>query len=130
MEPVRGYRSWEWGAFDGTLFLRSHFTGDYWPHSSPMESKCACKKEHSCGIYAWSSGEKLNDYLPMAIIAGLWVRGEVDMWGEVHFHEHGYRAQFAKPSAFYVNSQQTERTKRVIGVIALQYDVPVVQEDS
>ena len=59
------------------------------------------------------------------------ITGEVLLWGEyVHVHSRGYRAEWAKPSAFYMTDGMTDRLKTVIGLAALQWDTPVVRADA
>lgn len=127
VEAVRGYRSWRWYTQDGSITLMSVNSDTPWPQDRELESVCECHAEHTCGIYAWN--------LPMSPDRWRWERadlsfgivGEVDLWGEVHFHEKGYRAQFARPAAFYVSSSFPDRVSRLVGLAAIQYGVPLVR---
>lgn len=56
--------------------------------------------EFGCGIYAYSTIEDAWANLHR-ISMTRFVLGEVQLWGRVWPHEHGYRAEFAKPVALY-----------------------------
>lgn len=87
---------------------------------------------HTCGIYAWAN--PIIPYTPRMLGLQMgyhyaYVVGEVLLWGRVRVHERGYRAEFAKPSAFYVTDTMSVRQRTVVDLAALQWAVPAVRVD-
>ena len=85
---------------------------------------------HTCGIYAWD-----NPIIPYSqrmlgqceYYFTTYVVGEVLLWGKVRVHERGYRAEYAKPSAFYVADAMVHRQRTIVELAALQWCVPTVR---
>lgn len=123
VDAVVGYRTWKWYADEGIVTLESVFTaGVTWPTDKPLEMECLCAQRGApctCGVYAW------RDWHPVPDVLGL-IHGEVALWGIFHEHEFGYRAEYAKPVAFYV-AETMARTQRLrVELAALEYKVPLV----
>jgi len=113
---VIGYRAWVFDVRERLPVLTSpyDFYRTQWPYGT-LEAKCgqaprlmAGKPEHSadsvpninceCGIYA-SSDPLFKLQARRKIRAALY--GEVELFGRVIIHEHGYRAQYARVSDIY-----------------------------
>jgi hypothetical protein len=109
IEPIRAWRAWRSSAeADGSLVLQSltHAGGGTrWPPGDTLQAGCAVKAHQApngactCGIYAHKTREAA---IAQAAGAAGTVVGEVELWGAVVEHEHGYRAQWARPEALWV----------------------------
>ena len=109
IEPIRAWRAWRSSAeADGSLVLQSltHAGGGTrWPPGETLQARCAVKAHQApnsactCGIYAHKTREAA---IAQAAGAPGTVVGEVELWGAVVEHEHGYRAQWARPDALWV----------------------------
>ena len=77
---------------------------DY-PHEAP-DLECGW-----CGIYAVKT-PRLDDRDDA-------IYGQVNLWGRVIEHEHGYRAQYAYPALLY-----TPPGGQLVPQVARIYDVP------
>ena len=110
--------------------------GTRWEPRKPLEARCpsgehdAPRGECSCGIYShksWASALDQAQYVAGAVI------GEVRLWGRVIEHEHGYRAQFARPTALWLPvgyASQSFGTQEVVDLLRRRsalavYGVPV-----
>jgi hypothetical protein len=145
IDAIVGYRSWEAWAEDGDIRLTSCVRKSFsWPKGEPVEAECRCASwyNHSCGIYAWSGAEMSECHLTPWSVMTIYQRisfqprigvsqilGEVELWGTVHHHERGYRAQFAHPSAFYVTQSMPEPERHFIQLASIQYGVPLILVD-
>jgi hypothetical protein len=106
---IRGWRRWNrvgsrlvgfgtcvWPP-DGPLEASCHVAGPHDPptpcRSSPSDS-AEGHLGHGCGIYAYRT---LEDAMLFGAMGSGTVLGEVEVWGRVHEHQRGYRAQFARP---------------------------------
>ena len=109
IEPIRAWRVWAGSAMgDGTVELRSLTDAarrTHWPVGEALHARCmrgrhpAPSAECSCGIYAHRSrGAALAHAraTPGSIV------GEVELWGRVIEHEHGYRSEYARIRALWV----------------------------
>ena len=109
IEPIRAWRVWAGSAMgDGTVELRSLTDAarrTHWPVGEALQARCmrgrhpAPSAECSCGIYAHRSrGAALAHAraTPGSIV------GEVELWGRVIEHEHGYRSEYAQIRALWV----------------------------
>lgn len=86
-------------------------------HESPA---VAC----SCGIW----GLKDEEYLCRALANyGSCAYGRVQMWGRIVEHDHGYRAQYAKP--FSITLVGADATPETAAAIELEYGCEVVCGD-
>lgn len=119
VEAIIGYRAWRLKPDDGTVWLQSIYVDMDWPQLEPLHAECRCGRpevRHTCGIYAWAVPPRGPSYLG-------YVTGEVALWGDVHFHAHGYRASSARPVSI---------SEHAIGLVprvaAYQYDLPMVRE--
>jgi hypothetical protein len=121
VDAIRGFRQWVFDPEDGVAHLTSIFHQARWPRDGALKASCRCNSlldYHVCGIHAFSSADQLN---------WSWgCSGEVYLWGLVHRHEGGYRAQYAKVAALYKSPRILGKTA-LIEVAAKQYNVPLVQ---
>lgn len=99
-----GREAWEPGvpaiAVCGNIDISSH---DRITRGKPCdESPSRSREGHhgfGCGIYAYKDPTRAAAYHdPRNFASAIW--GEILMWGNVYEHEHGFRAQYAWPSAF------------------------------
>lgn len=100
--PVYGYRAWR----PRGSGLYSFWGGGVWPDDRPKVGLCwrnflpvrvhvAPGAGHNCGLYAWSEPPE-ERYSPRGVNP---VWGVVELAGKLAIHEHGYRAQYARPVA-------------------------------
>jgi hypothetical protein len=121
IEPFVAYRAWNWTAegvtsLNGALWTPKvafeatcHYAGDlrsirsaaigsvaaeFWESKSHQVPDPSC----SCGMYAGINMQHLFDinYIQRGI------HGEVSLWGRLHRHTLGWRAQYAYPKFFVV----------------------------
>lgn len=136
VDAVLGWRCWSVRFDHGEATLYSMVQRDVaWPKGAPLTAVCGAKceriismsldvtelDEHSCGVYAWNY--KPNQLIPRW--DHLW--GEVALWGTVHRHELGYRADHALPLALFMDESRGESERLKIELVALQYSLAVVQ---
>jgi len=119
VEPTVGWRVWH-AVDDGvSTSLLSVVHKTFWPRCAPLEATCRCfrlsvwpfrRTRHeapasgcTCGIYA-ANVETVRLYLPdhFGTTRRVPVIGRVALWGEVHEHEHGWRATYAYPKCLFV----------------------------
>jgi hypothetical protein len=117
VEAIIGYRSWRLAADDGTVWLKSLYNETLWPQHEPLKSECRCHDTCTCGIYAYTTARACPVYYRLS---GGFLMGEAALWGDVHVHELGYRAEFAQPLSLAGANSLRAR------VAAYQYDVPMV----
>lgn len=137
VDAVVGYRTWRCYLEHARAALVSPTIGcTPWVPGEVLEAECRCPRiriqddDHRCGIYAYDFPVVPITYRMLGLSgrhAPQTICGEVLLWGDVHVHEKGYRAEFAKPSAFYVSERMDRRLVRVIELAAIQYAVPVVK---
>jgi hypothetical protein len=109
IQPIRAWRVWAGSAMgDGTVELRSLTDAarrTCWPVGEALHARCmrgrhpAPSIECSCGIYAHRSRGAAVAHAratPGSIV------GEVELWGRVIEHEHGYRSEYARIRALWV----------------------------
>ena len=109
IQPIRAWRVWAGSAMgDGTVELRSLTDAarrTRWPVGEALHARCmrgrhpAPSTECSCGIYAHRSR---GAALAHARAAPGSIVGEVELWGRVIEHEHGYRSEYARIRALWV----------------------------
>ena len=117
-EPIVGYRAWiPSEPYEGKVVLRSAVKQEFfWPYRLPVHGDVA-----TSGVYALKNlssvlqmfGYQEGDYH---------LFGEVYLWGRVMQHAEGYRAEFAYPKRFFVDS---ERGPEFIMALEDSYGVPV-----
>jgi hypothetical protein len=108
------------------------------PHQAPSHPGMTEHGEHGCGIYAYATWEDAwrNFSTQSQGVSSVWgdpsprilVYGEVQLWGTVWPHEHGYRAEYAKPSCLYImgDEELTVVGKSMVEMLGEAYGVPVV----
>lgn len=160
-EPITAYRCWRYHAkpFNETLPLWS-LNSAPWSADAIMQAICKpmgyqvdeagkwidCdttpadpKDQHyamihgqyGCGIYGYKTfADFAKEVAPFS--CKQLVAGEVELWGVVWPHERGYRAQFARPSKFYVPTVEVYGDDaldmehvNVVRALGERYDVPV-----
>jgi hypothetical protein len=144
-EPIFGWRVWETTEVGGARQLSSLYHPVLWPAGEPLTAVCLrawanCRlmrllkrKPHQspapgceCGIYAVPSDrarpalDGITDRLRNPVL------GRVALWGEVHEHEYGWRAQHGYPQRLYVAATPGNRSKAILQAEELRhYRVPV-----
>ncbi len=128
VDAVVGYRAWEYKVNAGKITLVSLYTPTVWHPHTPLRKECVCsgpvwRRRHRCGIYAWRDPHRPS---------GVFLEGEVYLWGDVRVHERGYRAEYAMPAAFYMPAMEKyiflpEIESMFVEMAAEQYGVPLVQ---
>jgi hypothetical protein len=127
VDAVIGYRAWHVVVEDGNMQLKSLFSHDLWPKRGWLSAECRCPSTdpplgHGCGVHATNA--RLQTFL-WATAGTHMAYGEVALFGEVHEHELGYRAEFAFPISIYTLSL-AGAGEYVPMMVAHQYDVPLV----
>jgi hypothetical protein len=143
VEAVVGYRVWRMFGDSGCMFLNSVWHPAMWDDvTCELHSECNCwhtvqadeclpkvatlkvtPKLHRCGIHAWDRPRwSPNAHMGSDTV----VAGEVRLWGEVHIHEHGYRAEHAKIAALFTGDYLSDTNRKRIEIASLTYDVPLV----
>lgn len=146
VDAIVAYRMWQPLVISGEVFLLSVYSTTRWPTDKPLRAACKCayrqrvpdtvdevlkygksrKVEiHTCGIYAYNSPGhcELLSYLSHTIV------GEVLLWGTVHVHERGYRAEYAKVNAIYTRTTSHPSDHMHNELAAYTYNVPLVVTD-
>jgi hypothetical protein len=138
VDAVVGYRTWVAMVEQGVVSLRSIFKNIYWKPNEPLAATCLCgttprfggrygkECRNECGIYAWDAVH-LTCIWASNCQGWVEVHGEVLLWGDVHVHQAGYRAQYAKPSCIYLTPNMKERPRRIAELVAMQFHLPTVQ---
>src|SRR4051812_35893805 len=108
IEPIRAWRVWR-ASIDGVAghatlrSLADRWTpwrpGEALEARSPSGAHLAPSAECTCGVYAHKTRTAAIKHAHT--VAGA-ILGEVELWGKVVEHEHGYRAQYATPRALWV----------------------------
>ena len=155
IDAIVGYRAWEAWAADGVIHMTSVTRREVeWPRAEALRSECRChghgynavarvgsgakqvimpgETYHTCGIYAWKAPIIPYSHRLLGLQVGYhyhYVVGEVLLWGKVHAHERGYRAEIAKPAALYVTATMSARQTMLVELTALQWGIPVVLVD-
>lgn len=162
IEAVVGYRAWRLSFVDGQAHLNSMYATESWPRRQALKAVCMQFAEvrpyggHNpdckCGIYSFRDPQRLGAEIwslpPPSRRApsvfpergGYVVAGEVYMWGRIHVHQRGYRAEHAKIACLYpeflpheygyarMNVARAAAASRTgIELAALQFEVPLVR---
>lgn len=102
-----GYRGWLVGrdSVTGELRLRSMVAGFVWPPHTYVQAgyfapaDLASRKQiHDLGYYAFKNESGSRAHL--SPWGDLIVTGTVELWGTVHEHDYGWRAEYAYPKSF------------------------------
>ncbi len=130
LAPVHAFRDWRISP-EG---LASPRTGDEW-RGRVMTAQCrprtpealieaphrAPGQDCSCGVHAYF---RPNHETSRVDYSG--VTGVVTVWGHLAVHENGLRAEFAQVEALSVYSRWTRRQKALVGDVASELGVDVV----
>lgn len=156
--PLQGYRCWrvEWHGDEPVL--RSLYYSTPWPARGPLRAACENRPgplvawmrrflSHAtathpaptwgcrCGIYGLTrlDGEEHLEMSPQVCQHGLFGRsiqvfGVVLLWGRLIQHEHGYRAEYARPVRLltvpaFVRGRETQS---LLEAVADRYAVDLV----
>ncbi len=129
-DAVVGYRMWQAEAVLGHVRLHSPNRRVFEWRKGAASAECLCIRPptHTCGIYAWRDPVVPESFRYVQSLPGQprYVFGEVALWGTVHVHELGYRAEFAKPTTFYVTPTMDDLTRQFVGLAAIQWEVPTI----
>jgi hypothetical protein len=143
--------------------LRSLYRSTIWPVDGPLQATCERRpgslgawvrsllsshaETHStpawecgCGIYALTrlDGEEVMEMSPQVYQRGLFERvvhvvGTVLLWGRVIQHEHGYRAEYARPLKLLtvpplvrVSRSVSQDIDRLLDAVAQRYSMQLV----
>lgn len=121
--PLVGLRSWMLHERAPILYS---FNSTVWPHNRSLESECAKARtygvEHegpavdcSCGIYAATDLTALSGYLSDGTVVGA-----IEAWGRVIPGEFGFRAQYARVKAIWVDGANLVRLSDVAELYGAQ----------
>ena len=136
-----GWRFWDVVETNGVVSLSSPYFPTVWPAGEPLRDECVARplrrwllrrfggEPHAaptercgCGIYALA-GKAFRDLV--WDLGQCPVVGRVSLWGEVHEHEHGWRAAFAYPERLYVARRANARGARHLVEGLRRYGTPV-----
>ncbi len=105
---ITAYRAWR--VREGSRLFSIAFDNFEWLPGLPAEGNPDVEVgyEFGHGIHAFKDYEGAEEYLRTGYIillegtrSSFWfVLGEVELWGTIHEHGLGYRAQFARPTRF------------------------------
>lgn len=73
-----------------------------------------------CGLYAY------NFEHPLVEVSGSMAHGAVIGWGRIILHEHGWRAEFARPVAFYGRGNRDLSINPAFEAIRTQLEAPLI----
>lgn len=122
MEPVIGWRAWHVVKSYGTWQLISPQKDVLWTPGQPTVALCrhdgGCS---SCGINAFATREQLDGD---AYYGSKPVIGQVALWGLVHEHGRGWRAQFAAPTTLSVADDLADCDQIISDLAA--WGIPVI----
>jgi hypothetical protein len=142
-EPLEGWRVWRVTRLEGSVVLRSLFSGAIWEPEVPFVASCAGghrpfwapwrkrpddhpapELECRCGIYGVRSVAAARSYLelPPLLFPADRVIGRVALWGDVVEGPAGWRSSHAYPSQLHVPStsvayrglRQRERLEEIL----------------
>lgn len=147
VEPLTAYRAWNWTA-EGVTSLN----GKLWTPQAVFEATCsraadlcsmqaACstdaarkfwqRQSHpvpnpscTCGMYA---GINMQHMIEIGYL-GRGIHGEVHLWGRLHRHTLGWRAQYAYPKFFVVPTNMIpvradEAQRRLASLVEFDVDI-------
>lgn len=144
--PLEGYRCWAVGSWspslssivaisvvwepDGPTCARCYampgipgYPRDVWDASrAAPDIGCTCGlwvlRRIDAGLMRRTAG-----IVPSSLRMALYVWGRVRFWGEVIEHEHGWRAEFARPVALYRTWEPFAEAR--MREVAEAYDIPI-----
>ncbi len=122
--------------------LSSMYNNVVWPHKKEMVASCECsygshqEGDHTCGLYCLRSEVEAIFRLLITMAEPAYkntqataVIGKVDLWGTVHEHEYGYRAEFMYPKQLWVApgyfKNRSEEWPKLRYLLERDYGVPV-----
>ncbi len=136
---------------EGVPVLQSIYHPTVWPADSPLHATCEKawspfsflrqifthspgEKPHTppaldcrCGIYAMSRVE-LDAQRELALGFGIPICGVVQLWGRVVQHEHGFRAEYARPLQLVEAPSlwRGREEKRLLDAVVRRYQLAIV----
>lgn len=118
IEPIVGYRIWALQRTTERIYLVPLSRESVWRPGYPTWG--AVDTGH--GVYACRDLKAAEDMLVLAAheVTAPYVIGEVSLWGKIHVHAEGYRAEFGYPKTLYYNTSTHP--------LAIQRDRSVAQE--
>lgn len=148
--PIHGVRTWEVvPSRDGAPLLCGWAVNQVWPPGEPYRAICAAtqfrrvpargrvREPHlaphpdcSCGIYAMhpnrlDARRELLQKLGRCESCG--VIGAIEAWGRIEVHASGFRAEHARPVAFYRCRTEREPSRAEIEQLAEAYGARIVE---
>lgn len=136
--PAIGYRSWtaktkkKDGKWTGILIGHDGFE---WQKDAASRAACKGnrhKKNPSpaldcmCGLYGWSKPRKASDGYGSFLFQTNVVNGAVMAWGRVLEYADGFRAEYAKPTALYIENENDWYETRLAELVSESYGIPLV----
>lgn len=147
-DPVIGFRSWR--IDNDAPILRARMTDTAWNKDTPTKATCipsqfrhmtdkapldheAPNEYCSCGIYGWYDSTPLNleefRGLPPGDFNDQMIFGTIVVWGRIHFHEFGFKAEYAKPVALTDhNLLRSDGFKETLRQISREYEIPIMKD--
>jgi len=128
VEAVEGFRAWRvCRSYSDYPLMRSfHFQRVLWIPGRKMIAECGngpnCEERCNAGIYALKTLSGIgptDECLADWCWDGHTLAGKAWLWGRMVECEHGYRAEFAYPSAIF-------DTRPVAALVAKLYGVPLL----
>lgn len=157
--PLQGYRCWRVERDGGQTVLRSLYYPTPWPAHGPLQASCESKPgllgawirhvlsrdgvHHpapswacQCGIYGLARFEHAEtvERAPRSqrgrAVESWQVVGAVLLWGRVMQHEHGYRAEYARPLKLLALPAllRTPESRASIEAVAQRYALEIVSD--
>jgi hypothetical protein len=155
--PLQAFRYWYVRWEEGQAVLQSLYYPTRWPPDAPLRASCEKKpgylvawtrklfavqttahpspaSECWCGIYALKQLEGIEhrELLPQLYQPGpdrgVHVIGVVLLWGRVIQHEHGYRAEYARPLRLLTGPPDGRcgDIDRLLAAASRRYAIPLV----
>jgi len=157
--PLQGYRCWRVDREGGQPILRSLYHSTAWPAAGPLQASCEAATHRltawvrhvlsrgavghaaptwgcECGIYGCSrlddaAAIERGSQLPRGPLGDpCQVVGVVFLWGRVIQHEHGYRAEYARPLKLLAGPAlwRGREVRLLIEAVAHRYAIELVSE--
>ena len=154
VRPLQAYRYWRLDREGGQPVLRSLYYATLWPAHGPLQASCEAAPCRLAAwvrqVLSWSGGRRgapnwgcqggiyactgldpaaaveLSPQPQRGLLVESWpVVGAVLLWGHVIQHEHGYRAEYARPLTLCAPPAQLRgrETRALIEAVAHRYAI-------